>query len=132
MLDKPGKLDAVEWEAMKSHAALSAAILARVPAFRDMAPVVAAHHERLDGKGYPNGLAGKAIALETRIITTADVFDAITARRPYSAPRTPAEAFAAMERDRGVAIDGRCLDALRAAAAEADWAPPPADLTPHP
>jgi putative nucleotidyltransferase with HDIG domain len=115
VLDKPGKLDAAEWEAMKRHAALSEEILARMSAFRDLAAIASAHHERLDGKGYPKGLAGEAIALETRIITAGDIFDAITAKRPYREPMPVADAIALMERDRGTAIDGRCLDALRAA-----------------
>ena len=55
----------------------------RIAAFGDLAGIASAHHERLDGKGYPRGLKGDQIALETRIITTADIFDALTADRPY-------------------------------------------------
>jgi putative nucleotidyltransferase with HDIG domain len=83
VLDKPGKLDAAEWEAVKRHAAYTEEILSRIGAFRDLAHVAAAHHERLDGCGYPRGTRADAIALETRIITTADIFDAISAERPY-------------------------------------------------
>ena len=115
ILDKPVKLDAAEWEAMKRHATLSEDILSRMSAFRDLAAIAGAHHERLDGKGYPKGLSGSAIALETRIITAGDIFDAITAKRPYRDPMPVPEAIATMERDRGTALDGRCLDALRAA-----------------
>ena len=115
MLDKPGKLDATEWEAMKRHAILSEEILSRMSAFRDLAAVAGAHHERLDGRGYPRGLAGDAIRLETRIITAGDIFDAITAKRPYRDPMSIPEALACLERDRGAAVDGRCLDALRSA-----------------
>ncbi len=115
ILDKAGKLDPAEWEAMKRHAALSEEILSRMSPFRDLAAIAAAHHERLDGKGYPKGLAGDAIALETRIITAGDIFDAITAKRPYRDPMTVPEAMATLERERGTAVDGYCLDALRSA-----------------
>ena len=115
ILDKPGKLDAAEWAEMKRHPAWSEEILSRMSAFRDLAPIAGAHHERLDGKGYPKGLAGDAICLEARIITAGDIFDAITAKRPYRDPMPVPEAMARMEQERGVALDGRCLDALRAA-----------------
>ena len=115
ILDKAGRLDAAEWASMQRHAALTEEILSRMSAFRDLAPVAAAHHERLDGKGYPRGLSGDAIAFETRIITTGDIFDAITSQRPYRAPMPMAAALDLMEQDRGTAVDGRCLDALRAA-----------------
>ncbi len=115
ILDKPGKLDEAEWVAMRRHPALTEEILSRMSAFRAMAPIAGAHHERLDGKGYPKGLAGEAIALESRIITTGDIFDAITARRPYRDPMPVPVAMAVMEKDRGTALDGDCLDALRTA-----------------
>jgi HD-GYP domain-containing protein (c-di-GMP phosphodiesterase class II) len=115
VLDKPGKLDPGEWVAMRHHALLSENILSRMSAFQDLAPVAGAHHERLDGKGYPKGLTGDAIVMETRIITASDIFDAITARRPYRDPMPIAQAVATMEGERGTAIDGRCLDALWAA-----------------
>jgi putative nucleotidyltransferase with HDIG domain len=81
ILDKNGKLDESEWIAMRNHASLSENILGRVGAFRDMARIGGGHHERLDGKGYPRGLAGEAICLETRIVSVSDVFDALTAHR---------------------------------------------------
>ncbi len=115
ILDKPGKLDAAEWEAMKSHAALSEVILSRIAAFRDLASIAAAHHERLDGKGYPRGLKGDEIVLETRIITTADIFDALTADRPYRAAMPVSEALAIMAESIGSAIDPDCFGALRQA-----------------
>jgi HD-GYP domain-containing protein (c-di-GMP phosphodiesterase class II) len=123
VLDKPGKLDAAEWEAMKRHAALSEDILSRMSAFRDLAAIAGAHHERLDGKGYPKGLAGAAIAMETRIITAGDIFDAITAKRPYRDPMSVPQAMATMERERGTALDERCLDALQAALPRLGLAP---------
>ena len=113
ILDKPGPLDAQEWEAVKKHARFTEDILLRVRAFTELAPVAAAHHERLDGKGYPKRLAAGEIALETRIITAADIFDAITAARPYRKAIAVEEALAMMERERDSAVDGRCLDALK-------------------
>jgi putative nucleotidyltransferase with HDIG domain len=115
VLDKPGRLEPDEWREMQRHAALSEEILSRMSAFRDLAPIAGAHHERLDGKGYPKGLAGDAISLDTRIITAGDIFDAITAKRPYREPMPVPEAIATMERERDTAIDSRCLDALRQA-----------------
>ena len=83
-----------------------------------------AHHERLDGKGYPKGLAGDAITLETRIMTVADIFDAMTADRPYRAAMPIQEAMATMDRDRGTAVDERCLDALWVALPQLGMAAP--------
>jgi HD-GYP domain-containing protein (c-di-GMP phosphodiesterase class II) len=87
-------------------------ILGRISAFAEMAQVAAAHHEKLDGTGYPLGLRDAQIALETRIITTADIFDAITAERPYHAATPVDEALAIMRVHVGTAIDAACFDAL--------------------
>ena len=114
ILDKPGKLDEQEWASVRRHPALSQEILGRVAVFRPIAEIAGAHHERLDGRGYPHGLAGDAIALEARIITVSDVFDAITAERPYRGPIPLDECLAMMRRDQGTALDGLCLDALEA------------------
>ncbi len=113
MLDKPGKLDAEEWEAVQRHAAYTEAILSRIGAFGELARVSGAHHERLDGKGYPRGLSADDISLETRIITTADIFDAITAERPYRAAVPIPRTLEIMAENVGTAIDARCFDALR-------------------
>ena len=118
VLDKPGRLDEDEWAQVRAHAAYSEQILARLHIFSELAFVAAAHHERLDGKGYPRGLAADRIPLETRIITVADIFDAITAERPYRGPIPVADAIAMMEKERGTAIDGACLDALKQALPE--------------
>lgn len=112
VLDKPGKLDADEWEAVRRHAAHTEAILARIDAFADLARVAAAHHERLDGGGYPRGLHAADIPLETRIITTADIFDAITAERPYRAAVPVPQTLEIMSAHVGSAIDPECFEAL--------------------
>ncbi len=112
ILDKPGKLDAAEWDAVKKHAVFTEEILSRIPQFAELAVVAAAHHERLDGKGYPRGLSDGEIALETRIITTADIFDAITAERPYRAAVPLEKTLDIMRETVGTALDAACFEAL--------------------
>ncbi|MFQ2315598.1 MULTISPECIES: HD-GYP domain-containing protein [Aeromonas] len=114
ILDKPGKLDEQEWAAVQMHAAYTEEILGRIGAFEELALVAGAHHERLDGKGYPKGLKGEAITLETRIITTADIFDAITAKRPYRDAIPVPRALEMMAENLGTAIDPDCFAALKA------------------
>ncbi len=118
ILDKPDKLDADEWASMKMHAAHTETILSRIAAFGDLATVAGAHHERLDGKGYPHGLVGDQIALESRIIIVADIFDALTAERPYRAAMPVSKALAIMISMVDTAIDADCFDALRRALAQ--------------
>ena len=115
VLDKPGALDRDEWSAVKLHAAYSERILSRVGAFAELATIAGAHHERLDGTGYPRGLGADDIALETRIITTADIFDAITAERPYRAAIPVPQALAMMAKTVGTALDPDCFAALERA-----------------
>ena len=115
VLDKPGKLDADEWAAVQAHAAYTEAILIRIGAFAELAVVSAAHHERLDGKGYPRGLTAEQITLETRIITTADIFDAITAERPYRGAIPIPKTLEMMAENVGTAIDPTCFAALKQA-----------------
>jgi HD-GYP domain-containing protein (c-di-GMP phosphodiesterase class II) len=116
ILDKPGKLDESEWEAVKRHAVYTEEILQRIPHFEELAVVSAAHHERLDGKGYPRGLTAEAISIETRIITVADIFDAITAARPYREAIPVPKALEIMRESVGSALDPRCFEALKAVA----------------
>lgn len=120
ILDKPGKPTDEEWVALRRHAELTEAILLRIDVFRDMAAAAAAHHERLDGRGYPKGLSGDAIVLESRILMAADIFDALTAERPYRGPMPASEALAIMGRDVGAAIDPECFAALTRALARLD------------
>jgi HD-GYP domain-containing protein (c-di-GMP phosphodiesterase class II) len=117
ILDKPGALDAEEWAAVKQHALYTETILGRIDAFRELASIAGAHHERLDGGGYPRGLSAAEIRIETRIITTADIFDAITAVRPYRGPIPIPQALDIMARTVGTALDADCFDALKRAVA---------------
>lgn len=113
VLDKAGKLDRDEWVAVQKHALYTEAILSRIDAFAELARVAGAHHERLDGGGYPRGIGAQDIAMETRIITTADIFDAITADRPYRAAIPVPVALDMMEKTVGSALDPDCFYALK-------------------
>ncbi len=117
VLDKAGALDRAEWDAVKLHAEYSERILSRITAFAELARVAGAHHERLDGTGYPRGLGADEINIETRIITTADIFDAITAERPYRGAIPIPKALEMMEQTVGTALDPQCFDALKRAIA---------------
>lgn len=119
ILDKPGKLDEAEWAAVRSHATYTGSILGRIKAFEELARVSSAHHERLDGGGYPLGLKAQDITLETRIITTADIFDAITAERPYRGATSVEKTLQMMQENVGTAIDARCFEHLKLALAAA-------------
>jgi HD-GYP domain-containing protein (c-di-GMP phosphodiesterase class II) len=112
VLDKAGALDRAEWDAVKLHAQFTETILGRIDAFRELAAIAGAHHERLDGSGYPRGLAAEEIRIETRIITTADIFDAITATRPYRGAIPIPQALEMMQKTVGTALDPACYDAL--------------------
>ena len=114
ILDKPGPLDDREWVKMRDHAVHTQAILGRVGVLADIAPVAAAHHERLDGGGYPLGLKDHQIRRETRIITVCDYYDALSSDRSYRAAMSPDDALAIITADIGTAVDGDCVEALRA------------------
>ncbi|HEY2955669.1 MAG TPA: HD domain-containing phosphohydrolase [Candidatus Eisenbacteria bacterium] len=112
ILDKPGPLTTEEWEVVRLHPYYTQRVLLHIRGFKQVASLAAAHHERLDGRGYFRGLKGSQIALGSQILSTADMFDALTAARPYR-PALPEEtALRIMERDRDTAVSGACLDAL--------------------
>ena len=113
ILEKPGKLDDEEWEEMRMHSAHTFDVLSKIGPMRDMAVIAGAHHERLDGKGYPLGLDQSMIDIQTRIITISDIFDALTADRPYREAMSIDRAMSIIESDAGVAIDPACLGALK-------------------
>ncbi|MES2163750.1 MAG: HD domain-containing phosphohydrolase [Pseudomonadota bacterium] len=114
ILLKPGPLDSAELAIMRSHAGIGAQILAdsASPLLQTGAVIAASHHERYDGSGYPQGLAGAAIPLCGRIVAVADVFDALTSARPYKDAWSFARARAAMEAGSGSHFDPACLLAL--------------------
>jgi diguanylate cyclase (GGDEF)-like protein/putative nucleotidyltransferase with HDIG domain len=112
ILTKPGALDDAEWALMRTHPAVGADIVRRVPALRQVAPAVRHHHERFSGKGYPDDLFGQGIPVEARIIAATDAYAAMTADRPYSAARTPQQAAAELRRSAGSHLDPAVVDAL--------------------
>jgi putative two-component system response regulator len=114
ILLKPGELDAKEWEIMKQHTIIGAQIMAGADVeFIKLAEVIAlTHHEKWDGSGYPKGLQGSAIPLVGRIVAIADVFDALTSKRPYREPMSIDEACDIISRGRGKHFDPDVVDAF--------------------
>jgi putative nucleotidyltransferase with HDIG domain len=112
ILDKPAPLTPDEWDIVRLHPYYTQRILEQIRGLERLAYVAASHHERLDGRGYFRGLRGEQIPLEAQLLATADIYDALSAPRPYR-PALPEEmALRLMERDRGVGLHGDCLDAL--------------------
>lgn len=112
ILLKAGPLNDDEWVLMRSHAAVGGELVSRIDAFAHLAPAVRASHERWDGGGYPDGLAGEKIPLAARIIAVCDTYDAIITDRPYRRARTPEEALAELARASGTQLDGGVVEAL--------------------
>jgi putative two-component system response regulator len=114
ILLKPGKLDPDEWEIMKQHATIGARILGGSrTGFIKLAEVIAlTHHERWDGSGYPQGLRGTRIPIVGRITAIADVFDALTTRRPYKEPFSLEKSFAIIRESKGTHFDPDVVDAF--------------------
>ncbi|MBO0662012.1 HD domain-containing protein [Jiella sp. MQZ9-1] len=117
ILDKPGKLDDDEFAVIRQHPVHSEAILSQITAFAELAAIGGRHHERLDGRGYPYGLSAADISMDTRIVTVADIFDALTADRPYRPAMPLSRALAILDADIGTAVDGDCVAALKQALA---------------
>lgn len=116
ILLKPGKLSAEEMVIMRQHAEIGYDLLksSRAQMLQLAAEIAYAHHERYDGTGYPQGLAGEEIPLVGRIVAVADVFDALTSARPYKSAWSLEDARAHLMQNRGSHFDPRCVDALMA------------------
>lgn len=112
ILTKPGKLTPEEYERMKTHVEIGAAILGPVQFPWPVVPVVLGHHERYDGLGYPQGLKGEEIPIGARVIALADVFDALTSDRPYRKAMTHKEALDYVAKQSGSHFDSRCVEGL--------------------
>src|SRR6185437_833431 len=112
ILRKPASLTPAEFDVIKLHSPRGSEIALRSEMLARIAPIVRAHHERLDGKGYPDGLEGDEIPLEARIVAVADVWDALTCDRPYRKAMTEQEAAAILRRDAGKHLDPVCIEAL--------------------
>jgi HD-GYP domain-containing protein (c-di-GMP phosphodiesterase class II) len=112
ILLKPDPLTREEWEVMRQHVVVGGELVSRVGAFAHLAPAVRASHERWDGEGYPDGLAGDDIPLAARIVAACDTYDAITSDRPYRPASAPDAAHAELRRVAGTQLDDRVVIAL--------------------
>jgi HD-GYP domain-containing protein (c-di-GMP phosphodiesterase class II) len=112
ILDKPGKLTAAEFAQIREHPVVTRRILERVPGFGALAPVAAAHHERLDGSGYPEGLTAGELTMPMRMLAVADVYEALTSERPYRAAMRSEQALAIIRVESPHALDQEAAAAL--------------------
>jgi len=112
ILNKPGKLTDAEYEKVKLHAALGADILSSIKFPYPVVPIVRHHHERWDGRGYPDGLATTDIPLGARILSVVDCFDALTTNRPYRPALSDDGAADLLTRERGKSYDPIVVDAF--------------------
>lgn len=113
ILEKNGRLSAVEWESIRLHPYYTHRILERIPGFREIAFIASSHHERLDGSGYYRNLKAEHLSLPARILAVADVFDALSAERPYR-PALPVNEVLRIVREQAPhALDPECVTALQ-------------------
>lgn len=118
ILNKPGKLTADERYWIEQHPVVGVDIIDRAPSLHSAVDMVRHHHERYDGAGYPDGLAGERIPLLARIVAVADVYDALTSERAYRTAWDPSRALAHLAEGRGSHFDPACLDAFSSLQAE--------------
>ena len=112
ILRKPGPLEEREWKTIKRHPERGAEVLSRIPALEAVATIVRFHHERWDGGGYPDGLAGDAIPLASRVISACDAFRAMTSDRPYRKAMEIEHALEELEKHAGSQFDPNVVGAL--------------------
>ncbi len=112
ILNKPGKLTAEEFDAIRSHPDIAANILGSLDFLREVVPLVHHHHEHWDGGGYPTGLSGESIPRGARIISVADAFNAMTSDRPYRAPLSREEAVRELHENSGNQFDPEIVTAF--------------------
>ena len=110
ILDKNGKPTDDEWACIRRHPYHTQQILGRITGFERMTEIASAHHERLDGRGYFQGLDADRLDLDMRIIAVADVFDALSAKRPYRDALPMAQVFAILDKD---SLDSTCVSVLK-------------------
>lgn len=114
ILDKPARLTDAEFGRVKEHPRRSYEILSPLPGFERIADIAATHHERLDGRGYWRGLRGEDLSMESRVVTVADVFEALTAERPYRKAMESDAALGILWSEAEAAFDPVCIEALAA------------------
>lgn len=127
VLNKPGELLPEEMELIRSHVRVGHDLLANVPALRSVAKVVLHHHESFDGTGYPDGLAGEAIPMASRIVSVVDAYCAMTTRRSYKDAFPVDETIGELRRCAGTQFDPRVVDAFLKATARAESQDPDDD-----
>ena len=120
ILDKNGPLDAAERAAIEQHPVYTWEILRRVSVFADFARQAATHHEKLDGSGYPWNLDADELDLPSRALAVADIYEALTANRPYRDGMSVDKALGILEREKGTKLDAQAVDALAAAVSHDD------------
>jgi putative nucleotidyltransferase with HDIG domain len=129
ILDKPDKLTDEEFRAIQTHPVHTLRILERAPCFASLADLAANHHEKLDGSGYPRSLDARHLDLPMRVLAVADVYEALTADRPYRGPLPVEEALAIINRDVPHKLDADALGALEVHVGRSDVSAGPAGLT---
>jgi putative nucleotidyltransferase with HDIG domain len=112
ILDKPGGLTHAEFERVKEHPLFTQWVLERVSCFEDIAAVASAHHERLDGGGYPRGLTAVDLTMPMRVLAVADVYEALTAERPYREALSDEDALDLIRLDVPTRLDADAFSAL--------------------
>ena len=120
ILDKPGALTDEEQTRFREHPVLTEQILGRVPSFGALAALASAHHERLDGRGYPRGLAAEELTMSMRVLAVADVYEALISERPYRPAYTPEAALELMRSDVPSRLDPEAFAALNSLIAWCD------------
>jgi HD-GYP domain-containing protein (c-di-GMP phosphodiesterase class II) len=123
ILDKPARLTDAEFDRVRQHPLFTQWILERTPGFASLAPLAGAHHERLDGGGYPHGLTARDLTLPMRILAVADVYEALTSERPYRPALSSADALEEMRPEVPRQLDGNAFGALEAVLEERRSAP---------
>jgi len=116
ILDKPGKLTEQEWDVVKLHPYYTQQILEKISGFEELAYVASSHHERMDGSGYFRKLSAEQMSMPARVIAVADIYDALSAKRPYREALPREEVFRLIEKDVPRALDAECFAALRSIA----------------
>ncbi len=112
ILLKPGPLNGEEWEILKLHPLIGADILGPIQSLSDIIPAIRSHHERIDGKGYPEGLKGEQIDLLARMVAVADTYDALTSNRPYRKGFSNEDALAIIKEAEGTQLCPECVQSF--------------------
>jgi putative nucleotidyltransferase with HDIG domain len=112
ILDKPGLLTESEYDKVKEHPKEVRALLGSIEFLNEVIEIIKCHHERYDGKGYPEGKKGEMIPLEARILALADAYDAMTSPRPYRQTKSPQEALREIEEEKGRQFDPLIVEAF--------------------